>query len=146
MDHYSKQKKGDMMVMKINKEKNKKADPVGSDDQSSQGKPLPMILAEIAYFDALDPAARAKAPQFDQLDPDQKQVFIDQATKYLLYLGKIGLVVQKPVPQKEVEQNREKRLDQLTAVVEVFVKGLKSTKPTIFPYRELACRIMEKWV
>jgi hypothetical protein len=100
-------------------------------------------LGALIYFEGIKPEKRKDAMAFEKLTEAEQQPFIMQAIKVLQALDKLGLVAQ-PKPDKKKENATEaQNLDILTDLIEAFVKTLKTTKPGLFPSRELAARILE---
>jgi hypothetical protein len=106
--------------------------PQGLDDQ----------LGALIYFDGIKPDKRKDAIPFEQLTEAEQEPFTMQAIRVLKALDKLGLVAQ---PKKDIRKENlteAQNLDILTDEIEKFVKLLKTTKPGLFPSRELAARIL----
>lgn len=81
--------------------------------------------------------------QFESLSAKEMKPWINKAMVVLAYIDKMDLALAKRVSTKEAEASRRRDVDALTKEIEDFVKGLKTTKPGLFPAAELAIRIVK---
>ena len=99
-------------------------------------------LGALIYFEGIKPDKRKDAVPFEKLTEAEQEPFTIQAVRVLKALDKLGLVAQ---PKKDLQKDNlteAQNLDNLTDLIEKFVKVLKTTKPGLFPSRELAAQIL----
>jgi len=95
-------------------------------------------LAACLYYQA-----EGTETQFEKQDPDVVAIWLNRGVVVVQHLEKLGLEV---VPMGAKEQTKEddaKHLERLTQIIEKFVKGLNTTKPALFPAKELAHKILQ---
>ncbi len=100
-------------------------------------------LAALIYFDSIKPEKRKDAIVFEKLTEEEQVPFIEPVVKVLNALGKLDLV---PLPKPDIKAERmkeEQELNLLTDEVDKFIKNLKTTKPGLFPSRELAAQVLK---
>lgn len=95
-------------------------------------------LAELLFYDE-----KGSGVNFDKLSDDERAAYKIRALKIFEMLDKMELMTVGKVSSEKLMEARLKNLDQLTEIIKGFVKGLKTTKPELFPAGELACWIME---
>lgn len=100
-------------------------------------------LGALIYFDSIKPEKRKEAIPFEKLTEAEQAPYTMQAIKVLQALDKLNLVAQPKSDRKKEIMTENQNLDILTDLIEKFVKGLKTTKPGLFPSRELAARILQ---
>jgi len=92
-------------------------------------------LGAMMYYDE---KADLRGKSFESLPKVESEPYIGRAGRILLAIDKMDYMLVPKVTQEELEARRRSRIDNLTRVIAEFVKGLKTTKPELFPYGELA--------
>ena len=102
---------------------------------------LAVQLAALIYFDSLTPAKRKDALAFEKLTEAEQDPYVKQADRCLAALDKLNLSAQPKVDAKKAAESDQQKIDALITIIKDFIKGLKTTKPNLFPCEELALRI-----
>jgi hypothetical protein len=105
--------------------------------------PLHTRIATLLYYDANAPKAAGALISFEKQTEEVQKPFLSQATRLLIAVDKLDLAIVKKVDPKIARELARKNLETLTAIIKEFVKGLKTTKPGLFPAEELAHRILD---
>jgi hypothetical protein len=103
---------------------------------------LAELLGALFYFDSIKPEKRKESMSFEKLTEAEQAPYVTPATKFILYLDKLNLMIAPKTDRKAEIAIANQNLDTLTDQIEAFVKTIKTTKPGLFPSRELAARIM----
>uniref|UniRef100_A0A6M3IW96 Uncharacterized protein n=1 Tax=viral metagenome TaxID=1070528 RepID=A0A6M3IW96_9ZZZZ len=105
--------------------------------------PLVERLAEISYISAMrsvEGSADVITP-FSSLEPQIANSYCQETVRVLESIDKCNLMLTKKMSLKDQEARARRNIDTLTIIIEGFVKGLKTTKPALFPCGELAHKI-----
>ena len=105
--------------------------------QAQKSTDIVFQIAALIYYDE-----HKKEKQFEELNAEEQKPFMARAVKFLQALDKLNKRVSDKVDPHEEFLRRQKNINILTEIVEKFVKGLKTTRPEMFPAKELAMRIM----
>lgn len=103
-------------------------------------KELVEELAAQMFYDA-----QGTAKNYEKLTEDEQKPWVTKAGKVLTGLNKMGKAVVDQVQLKVETDSQEKRLADLTHLIEGFVKKLDYPKNvgSFFPHGELAHKIIE---
>jgi len=113
-------------------------------EKKADKKPQSLVnqLAALIYFEGLKPDKRKDAMAFEKLTEAEQGPYILQVAKVFTALDKLNLAPGARPDQKKTEEDRNLKVDLLTEKIQAFVKTLTTTKPALFPCKELALRIL----
>ena len=114
-----------------------------AEKQEKKAQGLVDRLGALIYFEGLKPAQRKEAMPFEQLTEAEQQPYVAQAGKFLQHLDKLNLAAQPKVDHKKEEVSANQEREMLAGIIATFMKGIRTTKPGLFPCEELAARIQE---
>lgn len=120
----------------------------GGPEQPSVEKPVSAIKIKASAF-VVDMASlmyygsEKRTLKFEELDEGTQQLWADQASYALIALDKLDKMIVKKVLPEEQTNTRARHLERLTVIINEFNKGLKTTRPELYPSGELAHRILE---
>lgn len=80
--------------------------------------------------------------QFEKLTAEELKPWIGRGIKIIQHIDKLEMVLVPKVAQQVKQEDEVKHLEILTQIIENFVKKLNTTKPELFPGRELAYCIL----
>ena len=98
-------------------------------------------FAALLYYAGTENTPEQK--QYEELEEKEQSPWLRQVLDILLAIDKLNMMLVKKVSQEESEQKERKNIEILTQIISDFVKGLKTTKPSLFPSEELAHRILK---
>jgi len=102
-------------------------------------------IAALLFYNAMKEDKKGEpCPQFEELEEKKQHPYIARSVEMMGALDKLNLkIILRPDARKE-ELTEARKVEELKEVIGGFVKGLKTTKPALFPVEELALRILRR--
>ncbi len=103
-----------------------------------KSNPFLVELASIVYYSRIPGNGN-----FEDLPEEEVAELIKEASLFMVALDKMNKMVVTKVEEALTIASQVKNLDRLQAIIDGFNKRLKTTKPELYPSRELAHVILE---
>ncbi len=115
-------------------------------DRNIQGEKTKSLAVQLGAYIYYEKAKNqdGKVIQFEDLDPLEAKVFVNQAYRFLLPIDKCNMREVPKLDEKKEQEKAMKNKDILTGIIRDFVKGVKHPPRVsdFFPCEELALRIL----
>ncbi len=94
-------------------------------------------LTELMFYDEC-----GTEKKYEELVEEEKVIRVKKTVNIFAHLDKLNMCVKPKVDETKVVVDEKKNLDTLTVIIATFLKKIKTTKPALFPCRELAHKIL----